>query len=172
MVELNPCELWQRWLLPEESPEYVAVELLEMNRYWRKAIGEGTLYPHAEEVIKTLFQRGYRLAIVSNTVSSEETPKLLAKYGLTRYFETIVLSCSFGTRKPSASIFHSASSYMGVEPYHCAYIGDQIDRDIFGSKIAGFAASIYFDHGDETITKQGKSQTQPDAVIHVFEGTS
>lgn len=166
LVELNPCELWQQWLLPEQPAEYVADNFLEMNRYWRKAIGEGTLYPHAEEVIKTLFQRGYRLAIVSNTVSSEETPNLLAKYNLTGYFETVVLSCNFGTRKPSASIFHAASGYMGVEPYHCAYIGDQIDRDIYGSKIAGFAASIFFDHGDETHSAQGKPQATPDEVIH------
>lgn len=165
LVELNPCELWQKWLLPEESAEYVAANYLEMNRYWRKAIGEGTLYPHAVEVVKTLFERGYRLAIVSNTVSSEETPNLLAKYDLTRYFETVILSCNFGMRKPSASIFHAASGFMGVEPYHCAYVGDQIDRDIYGSKIAGFAASIYFNHGDETHSTTGKPHAHPDAVI-------
>ena len=166
LVELNPAEIWQQWLLPEESPEYIQSNYLEMNRYWRKAIGEGALFPDASNVIVTLFQRGYRLAIVSNTVSSEETPKLLEKYGLTRYFETVVLSCNYGTRKPSAAIFHSASGYMGVEPYHCAYVGDQIDRDIYGSKIAGFAASIYFDHGDNTNSVDGKPQAIPDEVIH------
>ena len=165
LVELSPCELWQQWLLPDQPTDYVAQNYLEMNRYWRKAIGEGTLYPRAVEVIRTLFQRGYRLAIVSNTVSSEETPNLLAKFGLTQYFETVVLSCNLGTRKPSASIYHAASGYMGIEPYHCAYVGDQIDRDIYGSKIAGFAASIYFDHGDDTYLVEGKPQAVPDAVI-------
>ena len=146
LVELHPEELWLKWLLPEFPEEFVLANAIEMNRYWRKAIGEGELYPHAAEVISELFHRGYRLGIISNTVSSEETPNLIKKYGIDRYFEVVILSCDFGKRKPDPSIFHAATEWMGVDPSTCAYVGDQIDRDICGSKHAGFSLAIQIEH--------------------------
>jgi hypothetical protein len=41
----NPKELWLQWLLPELQPEFVRENAIEMNRYWRRAIGEGKLFP-------------------------------------------------------------------------------------------------------------------------------
>ena len=166
LVELHPEELWLKWLLPEFPEEFVLANAIEMNRYWRKAIGEGELYPHAAEVISELFHRGYRLGIISNTVSSEETPNLIKKYGIDRYFEIVILSCDFGKRKPDPSIFHAATEWMGVDPSTCAYVGDQIDRDICGSKRAGFSLAIQIEHAPRPKEDQGDPVEKPDHIIH------
>ncbi len=166
LVELRPEELWQKWMLPELPSEFVLANALEMNRYWRKAIGEGELFPDAVEVIKELFQRGYRLGIISNTVSTEETPNLLIKYGIHHCFEIILLSCDFGKRKPGSDIFHAAADWMGVDPSTCAYVGDQMDRDISGSKHAGFNLSILVRHAPEKPETPVVYAEKPDHVIH------
>jgi HAD superfamily hydrolase (TIGR01549 family) len=165
LVELNPKELWLQWLLPELQPEFVLENAIEMNRYWRRAIGEGKLFPHTVEVISALFERGYRLGIISNTVSSEETPNLLKKYEIDRYFEVIILSCNFGKRKPGSAIFHTATEQMGVDPARCAYVGDQMDRDIVGSKQAGFPLSILVRHAPQSKEVPGDYAVQPDHII-------
>ena len=117
-----------------------------LTRYSRKAIGEGILLPHATEVIKELFNRGYRLGIISNTLSSDQTPDFLKEMELTRYFEAIVLSCNFGKKKPDPSIFIEATTQMGVDPINCAYVGDKYDRDIIGSSNANFPISVLIEH--------------------------
>ena len=151
--------------MPDLPGDFVSLHAIELNRYWRKAIGEGTLYPNTVEVIRELFIRGYRLGIISNTVSSEETPNLIKKYNIENFFETVVLSCNFGMRKPSPSIFHAATDYMRVDPKNCAYVGDQIDRDIIGSKDAGFSTSILIEHTPDTKKYQGESNHIPDYQI-------
>lgn len=166
LVELCPTDLWLDWMLPELPREFVQANAIEMNRYWRKAIGEGQLVPHATEVVRELFQRGYRLGIISNTVSSEETPNLVKKFGIDQYFEITILSCNFGKRKPDPSIFHAATDWMGVAPSNCAYVGDQIDRDIYGSKHAGFNLAIQIKHAQDKQDTPGIYFEKPDHVIY------
>ncbi len=166
LVELRPTELWQKWMLPELPEEFVLANALEMNHFWRKSIGEGELFPHASEVIRTLFQRGYRLGIISNTVSSEETPNLLKEHGLDPYFEIVLLSCNFGKRKPDSSLFHAAADWMGVAPSNCAYVGDQIDRDIYGSRHAGFSLAVQVKHSADKKEAPGAFTEKPDEIIH------
>jgi HAD superfamily hydrolase (TIGR01509 family) len=146
LEELRVYDFWRIWMLPEAANKITHLNAPELNRYSRRAIGDGILLPHAGDVIRQLFNRGYRLGVISNTVSTEQTPDFIRENGLTEYFETIVLSCNFGKRKPDPSIFHEATKYMGVEPKNCAYVGDQYAKDIIGSKNAGFSESIQIKH--------------------------
>ncbi len=163
--ELEENELWKLWLLPEFSDQLTPSISRLLTRYSRKAIGDGVLLPNASEVIQELFSRGYRLGIVSNTISSEQTPDFIKNKGLAKYFETVVLSCTFGKRKPHPSIFHAATDWMNVNPANCAYVGDQIDRDIFGSKNAGFGLAILIDHFNSKPVVQSDQKIKPDYTI-------
>ncbi len=169
LVELRPEALWVKWLLPELPEAFVRENAAAFNHCWRKAIGEAELFPHAAEVIRVLFKRGYRLGIVSNTVSSEETPGILKTYGLDAYLEAVVLSCDFGKRKPDPAIFMAAVEQMGVDPASCAYVGDQMDRDIAGSKRAGFQIAVLIEHDPKTGAPRSGLAEKPDHIIHSLD---
>ena len=142
MIELNEADLWSRWMLPDLPKIQVHDHAVQLNRLWRDATGERIFFPETAEVIKELFRRGYRLGLVSNTTSSTEAPEALKEHGLISYFETIILSAAVGRRKPDPAILLEATDRMGIKPGSCAYIGDLPDRDVAGSRQAGFSKAI------------------------------
>lgn len=153
MLELDEARLWTEWMLPERPREEVRRLALELNRTWRKANGVRLPFPETREVVLELFRRGYRLGLVSNTTTSVEIPKLLHELELTGCFETVVLSCELGRRKPDPFILLEAAHRMNVQPRNCVYVGDRFDRDLPAARGAGFAGVV--------ITRQGKADRVP-----------
>ncbi len=137
LIELDEGRIWSEFLLPDYPADFVKENALTFNQMWR-ASRNNDMLPDAVDTIRTLKARGYRLAIISNTTSSVETPRMLAEHGITDCFETIILSCVFGRRKPHPSLFLQAARALNTPPQSCAYIGDFIARDLIGAKQAGF----------------------------------
>jgi HAD superfamily hydrolase (TIGR01549 family) len=169
LEELRVYDFWRIWMLPEAANKITHLNAPELNRYSRRAIGDGILLPHAAEVIQQLFKRGYRLGVISNTISAEQTPDFLKETGLSNFFETIVLSCNFGKRKPDPSIFYEATTYMGVDPKNCAYVGDQYAKDIIGSNRAGFSKSVLLKHDNSSLPISAEFTIKPDHIINDLE---
>jgi HAD superfamily hydrolase (TIGR01549 family) len=142
MIELNEADLWTRWMLPEWPEQTIRAKAMKLNLLWRDATGERIVFPETAEVVISLFQRGYRLGLVSNTTSSTEAPDALEKLGLTGYFETMVLSAVVGKRKPDPAILLNATNLMGVSPENCAYIGDIPNRDVAAARKAEFSQTV------------------------------
>ena len=140
--ELNEAELWTRWMLPDWPAEQISSQAVRLNQLWRDAIGRRDPLPESKAVVTELFRRGYRLGLASNTTSSTEVPHLLQNLEISGLFETVVLSCLFGKRKGDPSILLEAARRMGLKPEHCAYIGDQPQRDVMAARQAGFAQVI------------------------------
>jgi putative hydrolase of the HAD superfamily len=88
--------------------------------------------------------------------------------GLTRYFKSVLLSSVFGKRKPDPEIYWEAARRAGVDPAHCAYVGDNVNRDVVGTRQAGFGMVVILSDpaelGQETITDENR----PDVIIHEF----
>ena len=119
-------------------------------------------------VVKELFQNRFIMALVSNTLTRTLIPARLKKYGVDRYFTTVVLSVEEGVRKPNEAIFARAFRQTGLDPSHCVYVGDTLSRDVEGSRRAGFKSSILI-HSGLTDEKDAdfKGDVKPD---HVIEG--
>lgn len=141
LKELPERELWSRFMLPDYQVEFVWENAITLNQMWR-ASRNNQIFPDAVETIKTLAARGYRLGIISNTTSSIEAPRMLAENGLTSYFDPVILSCVFRRRKPHPSLFLEAARSMGILPQNCAYIGDNLARDLVGARQAGFGRVV------------------------------
>lgn len=95
-----------------------------------------------KEVLKSIFNMGYTIALISNTMSETLIPERLQKLEIKRYFSSIVLSVSAGIRKPRPEIFYMALNETGLKPQECIYVGDTLSRDVEGSKRADFAISV------------------------------
>lgn len=100
---------------------------------------EEKLADGAIELLSYLKSRGYRLAILSNSIFSAATlKKYLDKFGLSSYFEEVVSSADIQYRKPSPKAFDCVLNKLGVKASREIYfIGNKIDKDYDGAKEAG-----------------------------------
>ena len=85
--------------------------------------------------------------------------------GLEKYFKSLALSSVLGIRKPDPRIYHYATDTAGVKPEHCVYVGDNLNRDVVGTKEAGFGMVIIIQDEREAVEKV-TVQVEPDIVIH------
>ncbi len=142
LKELSEADLWAKWMLPDQPAKKVIAHAIHLNALWRELNGTPFIFPETQNVIKELFHRGYRIGLISNTTSSTEAPLILNELGLDKFIEVMVLSTTFGRRKPDPAIFWHATKAMSVDPSRCAYVGDQPSRDVAGSRSAGFAQAV------------------------------
>ncbi len=142
LVELDEGRFWSEWMMPEWQKEMISSQAMKLNAIWRDAICTRTFFPEAGPAILGLHRRGYRLGLVSNTTSSVDSPSALKQEGLAEYFDTVVLSCVVGTRKPAPGILLQAAETMGVLPTNCAYVGDRPDWDVVAARGARFGCTV------------------------------
>jgi len=102
---------------------------------------EGTLHklPFAQEVLSELKMRGYKLGLVTNTVTSREAHVRTAirRIGLEQFFDAIITSVDLGFPKPDPRIFLTALRELEVKPEEAVMVGNRIDTDILGGNQAG-----------------------------------
>ena len=169
LTEAPEAELWTRWLVPEFPAEKIAPLGGELTFQFRQSMGRRVVVENGREVVQELQRRGYVLGIISNLIGSREIPDWLEQDGFAQYFKSVVLSSVFGKRKPDPSIYLEAARRAGVEPRRCAYIGDNLKRDVTGTRAAGFGMVIIMispeDLAQETIT----TENRPDLIIHQFK---
>lgn len=111
-----------------------------VDAYSRPAIMVPPAVDHGARVaLRTLRDRGYRLAVVSNTMRTpgRSLRKLLARCGLLEYFTATVFSDEIGVRKPDAAIFLHALREAGGEPAGALHVGDDPILDVAGARAAG-----------------------------------
>jgi HAD superfamily hydrolase (TIGR01549 family) len=154
--ELTEEDIWTRWMLPELPAEQIRPRALDLHRAWRRAFGTSEMLPHAGRVIKELFRRGYRLAVISNTGSRMEATEALRRDGILDYFEAVTLSTVHGRRKPDRLLFDLTTHEMELDPAHCAFVGNRLDTDLAGAHQASFAKVVL-------LRKPGAEQGIPEA---------
>jgi len=165
MVEAHEPELWTKWLAPEFPADKVAPLGLELTYQFRQSMGRRVVAEGGREVILELYKRGYVLGIISNVITSREIPDWLVEDGLEKYFKSLALSSVLGIRKPDPRIYNYATDTAGVKPENCVYVGDNLNRDVVGTKEAGFGMVIIIQDEREAVEKV-TVQVEPDIVIH------
>jgi putative hydrolase of the HAD superfamily len=119
----------------------------------------------SRQVIVELHRRGYILGIISNLITSRELPDWLEEEHLTGYFKAVALSSLLGIRKPSPEIYLYAARQAGVEPSRCAYIGDNLNRDVTGTRAAGFGIVIILPLNPNAAIEPFAPENHPDLII-------
>jgi FMN phosphatase YigB (HAD superfamily) len=88
--------------------------------------------------------------------------------GLEAYFKSVMLSSVYGRRKPHPSIYLEAARRAGVEAAECAYVGDNLKRDVTGTRDAGFGMVIIMLTPAELAEADITDENRPDRIIHDF----
>jgi putative hydrolase of the HAD superfamily len=93
------------------------------------------IIPGADTMIKSLYEKGYTLAVVADgyTQSFKNT---LSQNGLYNYFSALIYSEDVGVSKPDPRMFYAAISALGLSENDCSRIvmvGNNLSRDIKGA---------------------------------------
>ncbi len=166
--EAPEAELWTRWLVPDFPPERIVPVAGELTFQFRQSMGRRVVVPHAREVVEELERRGYVLGIISNLIGTREIPDWLEAEGFTSYFESVVLSSVLGIRKPDPGIYLEAARRAGVEPRKCVYVGDNLKRDVTGTREAGFGMIVIMISPEQLAEEIITEENRPDRIIHQF----
>ena len=168
LAEAPEAELWTRWLVPDFPAEKIAPLGAELTYQFRQSMGRRVVVDHGREVVDELHRRGYILGIISNLIGTREIPDWIKAEGFTPYFKSIVLSSVFGKRKPDPAIYLEATRIAGVKPSRCVYVGDNLKRDVTGTRAAGFGMIIIMISPEELAEAEITDENRPDTIIHEF----
>ena len=98
------------------------------------------VYADVPDVLETLKGRGYELGVISN-FDTRFFPVFRA-LGLDRWFDSVTVSCTAGSVKPSPKIFQHALDQHVVEPAEAMHIGDRQLEDFEGATGAGLSGVL------------------------------
>lgn len=124
----------------EPRPEEFVEELDRLVRRTRFRVAEG-----AVELLGNLHSRGYRLALISNTIGEPGASlrPVLREKGIGRHFSELVFSDEHPWAKPAPEIFHLALGARGNRPSDAVHVGDGWS-DIEGARRARFRGAVLF----------------------------
>lgn len=168
MREATEAELWTRWLAPEYPRGLILKNAVELTIEFRNKDGRRVVAKNGAQSIRELYENGYKLGIISNLVTSKEIPDWLEHDDLGKYFGAVLLSCVEGIRKPDPRLSRMACERLGVDPVRCVYIGDNLKRDIEGTRIAGFGMFVLYTTPEKLKKEVITDDNRPDAVIFDF----
>jgi len=167
--EATEAEMWMRWLTPDFPAEKIASLGTELTYQYRQSMGRRVVVDGGREVMEELQKRGYTLGIISNLIGTREIPEWLEVENFAPYFKAVVLSSVLGIRKPDPAIYLEAAYRAGVDPARCAYVGDNLKRDVTGSRIAGFGMIIIMISPEKLAEEVITDENRPDLVIRQFK---
>ena len=131
-----------RYLLASGCPSEQAQKLApNLTQYMRdEYTPEDLIAEDVPNLLQTLKESGYRLAVVSNRRNPFD--EQLQSLGIDSYFEYSLAAGTINTWKPDPKIFRHALNEMGVEPENALYVGDNYFADVVGAQNAGINAVL------------------------------
>ena len=111
------------------------INLLKIN--FEKAIFKNPpkLKLNVKETLRKLAS-DYKIGLISDVGISPGhfLRKIMKKYQILQYFDTLIFSDEIGYYKPHPLLFETALKNLGVKPQNAIHIGDLLETDIQGAK--------------------------------------
>lgn len=123
--------------------------------------------PNVTKVLENLSTR-FTLGLISNFTYAPVIHTSIEKLGLSKYFNSILVSQDFGWRKPSAKIFREILKRLGVNGNETVYVGDSPEEDIKGAQEIGIK-TVFIPSQFYSLTDLEKTKVRPDLVIKNLE---
>lgn len=126
-----------------------------------------TLHPQAPETLLALRERGFKMAVVTNSRRAAVQP-VLSRWGLEPLFDAVLTIEDVSYGKPDPEMIHRALNKLNISPSHACIIGDS-KSDVIAGKRAGIK-TIAFSPEDnwQYQALEALRFTQPSHVVHSF----
>jgi HAD superfamily hydrolase (TIGR01549 family) len=112
-------------------------------RYYSVNCGGAEIYQDALPTLSQLKEMNLYIGLVSNTCFPSKMHLWdLERFGLLRFFSHTLFSIDIGYRKPSIEIYCRALENNHIEPNETIFIGDQLDKDVYGPLSLGMGGIL------------------------------
>lgn len=132
--------------------------------YFRAEEAAWTAYPDAKTVLKDLFQRGYRLGLLSNATDDPFIQRLVNRLELRPWLAPTFSSAGLGWRKPLREPFDLILSRWRLPPEAVIMVGDTLSQDILGAHNAGMRG-VLITADEPPSNAEHRQAIVPDATI-------
>lgn len=122
-----------------------------------------SLLPDAVNTLKTISET-FKTVLVSNFTNSDFLLRSLRKLGIRKFFDHVIVSDTFGWRKPHPAIFKQFLKLSKVKAAEAVFIGDDLEADIKGAKAVNINAVLLVRSGYSQ-SKQYETVIVPDHVV-------
>src|SRR3972149_780623 len=114
----------------------IVEETVEGRHLWEATLQK---LPYLDEVLTELKRQGFKLGIITNTVTSREehVRTALRKIDVEKYFDVIITSVDVEHEKPDERIFMTALRMLNVKPKDAVMVGNRVSADIVGGNRMG-----------------------------------
>jgi HAD superfamily hydrolase (TIGR01549 family) len=121
-------------------------------------------------VLRTLSDRGLRLAMLSNATHDPLIQRLVDRLGFRPWLNPALSSAKTGIRKPDPAAFSPILEAWDSRPAWIAMVGDTLEADILGAQRAGMRTVWLRSRKDarqeeSAIPSASQASTVPDATI-------
>ena len=127
---------------------------------------DAALIPGADELIKTLYERGYKMSLVADGYV-DTFKNLLGKYDLYDYFDYHCISQNIGVCKPSEKMFHPVLNYYKISEENRKnvwMVGNNLERDVKGANALGLT-TVWLDWAPRRSKTPKDELEKPDITI-------
>lgn len=123
----------------------------------------------ADEVLRELRERGYKIGLLSNYSLSAAITQSLDRLGLTSWFDDVVISADLGLVKPHPELFRESARRLGIEPAEVLFVGDNPRADIAGAAAVGMRTAHITEHLAGAYffvdREENEAEIRPDLVL-------
>lgn len=120
------------------------------------------LIPNADEVVKYLYDKNYKLYVVTNGLIRLQKPRI-TNSKIANYFLDVIVSEEVGISKPDPKIFNVLLDRENLKSDDVIMIGDSLKKDIQGAKNAKIK-SIWYNPNN----KENDTEIEPDFEINTL----
>lgn len=151
----NIGKYYYKWLKKSWTGEISEIEFLKriikavgiksspqsMRVFWKSVFRKrSSMNKDVVSVVKNLHKNGYKLGVISNTSGKYRAQLYVNRFK--RYFNSTVMSCDVGMKKPERRIFVYVMRRLHAKPKECIFIDDKMEH-VKGAHKAGMFA-IHF----------------------------
>ncbi len=162
-TKMEERDIFQKFLklsINKVDPRLLAVGIVA---YRRARANAYHVYPGIKKVLRYLKSRGIKVGIVTDAPRLKAWIRLV-EIGLQNKFDVVVTYDDSKAEKPSKKPFLMALKKLGVRPEEAMFVGDNVDRDVVGSKRVGMT-SVFAKYGEVLLFRRKKSTVEPDFTI-------
>ena len=95
-------------------------------------VSSSALMEHAEEIVRYLHEKKYKLYVVTNGKVNLQRPRVMNSK-IAPHITNIIVSEEAGADKPNPQIFEMLLEKEGLKPENVIMVGDSLDKDIQGA---------------------------------------
>jgi HAD superfamily hydrolase (TIGR01549 family) len=134
---------------------------LDIDDYANKDLIGGVIHAF----YRILKAKRLKIGLITNNYSTDFSHRLLKKFDLENYFDSIVVSSEVSIRKPHKGIFLHSLKTLNVSHNSSIFIGDRLLEDVQGAKTAGITC-VWLNRNNMPLKP---SDPHPDYEIHDLE---